>query len=141
MGGAIKRLNHLLGEIEGYYHDISLALGLSDSVSKILYTLCIYEDRCPLRLLSRRNGLSKQTVHSAVRMLEAQGLIRLEHMDGKNKEVLLTESGKAYARQTAARIVDLENHIFSVWKPEEVEQYLDLTEKFLQALQEQTKQL
>ena len=56
MHSTIKRLNHLLGEIEGLYHDISLKLGLCDSISKILYTLCIYESRCPLSNCPVRTG-------------------------------------------------------------------------------------
>lgn len=132
---AIRRFNHLLGEMEGVYHDISLQLGLSDSVSKILYTLCIFENRCPLRLLARQNGLSKQTVHSAIQHLEADGLVLLEPADGKNKDVVLTERGKIYAAQTAARIVEIENSIFASWPPEDVQRYLSLTEEFLHALQ------
>lgn len=135
MDNTIKRLNHLLGEIEGLYHDISLKFGLSDSVSKILYTLCIEEGRCPLSSLSRQNGLSKQTVNSAIRMLERQGLVFLESIGGKNKDVLLTESGKAFAKQTAVQIVEIENRIFESWTAEEARQYLDLTEKYLAALQ------
>ena len=34
----LKRYNHLLGELEAVYHDLSYQLGMSDSVSKILYT-------------------------------------------------------------------------------------------------------
>lgn len=132
---AIRRFNHLLGEMEGVYHDISLQLGLSDSVSKILYTLCIFENRCPLRLLARQNGLSKQTVHSAIQHLEADGLVLLEPAGGKSKDVVLTERGKIYAAQTAARIVEIENSIFASWPPEDVQRYLSLTEEFLHALQ------
>lgn len=137
----LKRLNHLLGEIDGTYHDISLKLGLSDSVSKVLYTLALHGNRCPLRLLSRQTGLSKQTVHSAIRMLERQGLARLEPADGKNKDVQLTKAGAAYAEQTAARIITMENRILERWTPQEARQYLDLTEKFLHDLQEEREKL
>ena len=141
MHSTIKRLNHLLGEIEGLYHDISLKLGLCDSISKILYTLCIYESRCPLSQLSRQNGLSKQTVHSAIRTLEEQGLVFSEPADGRGKDILLTEKGNAFARQTAARIIEMENRIFESWTPEEAQQYLHLTEKYLAALQVERKAL
>ena len=141
MNSTIKRLNHLLGEIEGLYHDISLKLGLSDSISKILYTLYIEEGRCPLSLLSRQNGLSKQTVNSAIRTLEEQGVVILESAGGKNKDVLLTESGKTFAKQTAAQIVEIENRIFERWSAEEAHQYLNLTEKYLASLQRELNDL
>ena len=141
MNSTIKRLNHLLGEIEGLYHDISLKLGLSDSISKILYTLYIEEGRCPLSLLSRQNGLSKQTVNSAIRTLEEQGVVILESAGGKNKDVLLTESGKTFAKQTAAQIVEIENRIFERWSAEEAHQYLNSTEKYLASLQRELNDL
>lgn len=31
---AIRRFNHLLGELDAVYHDLSFRLGMSDSVSK-----------------------------------------------------------------------------------------------------------
>ena len=138
---ALRRYTHLLGEIEGVYHDISLKLGMSDSVSKLLYTLFLSKNRCPLRLLCRQNGLSKQTVHSALRGLEAQGLVLLEPATGRNKDVVLTEAGRAYAQRTAARIAEMENSIFAAWDPEDVQRYLALTEQFLQALQSRAQAL
>jgi DNA-binding MarR family transcriptional regulator len=138
---AIKRYNHLLGEIEGVYHEISLQLGLSDSVSKILYTLCVQEDRCPLSVICRQTGLSKQTVNSAIRKLEQQGMVLLEPVSGKSKDVLLTEAGKELARRTARRIIEMENSIFQSWDQEDVQRYLHLTEGFLRALEQKAQQL
>lgn len=69
----LKRYNYLFGEIEAVYHEISLQMGLSDSVSRILYAICDEGDRCPLSLICRRTGLSKQTVNSALRRLEEEG--------------------------------------------------------------------
>ena len=64
---AIKRLNHLVGELEGAYHEASYLLGMSDSVSLVLYTLCTHGRSCPLHEICGQTGLSKQTVNSAVR--------------------------------------------------------------------------
>lgn len=138
---AIKRYNHLLGELEGIYHDASLLLGMSDSVSKILYTICIGGGRCPLHEICRQCGLTKQTVHSAVRKLEQEGLVYLEAMDGKAKRVCLTEAGRVYAAGTAQEIIRMENEILDTWTPEEVEQYVTLTERFLDGMREQVKKL
>ena len=140
-GTDIKRFNHLLGEIEAAYHDISLHLGLSDSISKILYTICDKGDHCPLSLICRQNGLSKQTVNSAIRKLEQQGVVRLASVDGKAKDVYLTEAGKVLANGTARRILQMENEILDSWPRADVEQYLALTERFLRSLQEKASQL
>lgn len=137
----IKRLNHLLGELEGAYHDASLLLGMSDSVSQILYTVCVSGGGCPLHAICRQCGLSKQTVNSAVRKLEQEGIIYLEAMDGRAKRVCLTEAGKIYAAGTAREIIRMENEILDSWAPEDVEQYMALTKRFLEGMRERTAQL
>lgn len=140
-GTDIKRFNHLLGEMDAVYHDISLHLGLSDSISKILYTICDKGDHCPLSLICRQTGLSKQTVNSAIRKLEQQGVVRLAAVDGKAKDVYLTETGTVLANGTARRILQIENEILGSWRREDVEQYLALTERFLRSLQTKASQL
>ncbi len=130
----MKRYNHLLGELEATYHEISLKLGLSDSALKILYTICNEGDRCPLSLICRRSGLSKQTVNSALRKLEAEGILYLEKSGPRSKMACLTETGKDLSERTALRLLHTENTIFSSWPRQDVEKYLELTENFLTAL-------
>ena len=127
----LKRYNHLLGELEAVYHDLSYQLGMSDSDSKILYTLCCEGSPCRISDICLCSGLSKQTVNSALRKLEAQGLIYLESAGRKAKTVCLTEDGTRFAQKTAMRILNMENEILASWAPEEVAQYMDLTERFL----------
>lgn len=138
---SVKRLNHLIGEIEAAYHESSLRLGIADSVSKILYTICITGDRCPLSEICRQTGLSKQTVNSALRRMETDHIVFLEAVDGKAKDVCLTEYGMEFTRRTAQQLILIENRIFASWDASEVQQYLDLTERFLKNLKEQVCRL
>ncbi len=137
----MQRYNYLLGELEAVYHSISLYMGLSDSISRILYAICDQGDRCPLSLICRRTGLSKQTVNSALRRLEEKGLVRLEAVDGRAKEVCFTPAGRQLADGTARRILEMENRAMGDFAPGEVQQYLDLTERFLRSLQRQAEEL
>ena len=134
-----KHYNHLINEIEGTYHEMSLKLGLPDSSMIVLYTISNHGDHCPLADICRQSGLSKQTINSALRKLEADGVIRLEMAGSKNKTVYLTEAGKELAQKTALRIITAENEIFADWPAEDVEKYLELTERFLTALKEKAK--
>lgn len=133
---AMKRYNYLLGEIEASYHELSLSLGLSDSAMKILYAVCDNGRWCLLRDICRRSGLSKQTVNSAVRKLETEEIIYLEMAGSKNKKVCLTDKGNKLAERTARQVLRIENEIFASWPPEDVQKNLELTERFLLALQE-----
>ena len=141
MGGAIRRYNHLEGEINAVYHRISLKLGLSDSAAIILYTICNSGDACPLRDICRLSGLSKQTVNSALRRLEADGAVCLEAAGPRSKTVCLTEAGKLLADRTARRIIQAENEIFAAWPQEDVETYLALPERFLSDIRKKADQL
>lgn len=141
--GSLKRLNYLLGEIDGAYHEVARKLGVSDSVSKILYSICDTDsgERCPLHEICRQIGLSKQTVNSALRGLEREGLVYLRAVDGKAKEVCLTEAGKVFAEKTARQVIQMENDILEDWTTEELEFYLKLTERYLAQLAQKAEQL
>lgn len=137
----MKRFNHLLGEMDGAYHEISLKLGLSDSVMMVLYTICDNGESCLLQEICRRSGVSKQTINSAIRKLEADGILYLEPAGAKNKNVCLTEKGKIFAEGTAGKVITMENAVLASWTKEEVEKYLELTKRFLEAMKEKTKSL
>lgn len=137
----MRRFNHLLHEIDSAYHEMSMKLGLSDSAMIILYTICERGDSCPLLELCRRSGISKQTINSAIRKLETEGIVYLEMADAKKKIVCLTQQGRQLAERTAVRMIEAENEIFASWPKEDVEQYLELTKRFEEALREKTKAL
>lgn len=139
--GDLKRYNHLIGELEAIYHEASRKMGISDSISKILYTICNSGEHCLLIEICRQTGLSKQTVNSALRNLERDEIVCLRAVNGKSKDVWLTEKGKSFAEKTALRLIEIENSIFDSWAKEDVGKYLDLTNRFLIDLQERAKKI
>lgn len=128
----LRRFNYLLSETESAYHEAASRLGLPESSMIVLYAICHAGTSCPLRDICRNAGVSKQTINSALRRLEAKGLIYLENTDGKNKTVFLTKEGQKLAGRTAAKVIAIENDIFASWTKEDVKQYLSLTERYLQ---------
>ena len=137
----LKRCNYLFGETSAVYHEMYVSLGLSDSAAMILYAILEHGGSCPLKDVCRFTGLSKQTVTSALRKLEAEGSIYLQMSGSKNKTVCFTESGQALAERTAGRVIEAENQIFASWTKEDVETYLNLMEVFLKALKEKGKDM
>lgn len=137
----MRRLNHLMSETDAAYHEAALRLGMSDSTMQILYTLCDRGGDCPLGEIRALSGVSKQTINSALRKLEDEGIVYLEGMDGKRKRVCLTERGTKLARRTVVRIMEIENGILDSWPKEHVEQYLELTRKYLAAFREKAREL
>ena len=52
---AIHRINYLTSELDALYHTMSQKLGISDSVSRILYTIYDSGNSCPLCDVCKKN--------------------------------------------------------------------------------------
>lgn len=137
----LRRFNYIVGGIDQVYHKAALKIGLSDSATRVLYTLCGEGKPCPLSLICRLAGLSKQTANSALRKLEGDGVIRLEAVDGKQKSAALTDKGRELADATVARIIAAENRIFESWAEQERAEYLRLTQSYLNAFRKELDKL
>ena len=116
----LRRFNRLVGETDAVYHELANRLGLSDSAFQILYTLQSEGGACPLRDICAFSGLTKQTVNSALRKLEAEGSVTTESSGARHKTVTLTTKG-----------IEIENEILGSWPAEDLEKYIRLTEEFL----------
>lgn len=137
----LRRLSLLTSEINAVYHEATLRLGLADSAMIILYTMCLFDGACLLSQIIQLSGLSKQTVNSALRKLEAGGILYLEAGGGRKKRACLTREGRELAQGTALRLMEMENEVFSAWTADEQEAYIQLTQRFLTGLREKAKGL
>ena len=135
----MQRFNLLMSEIDTSYHDAALKLGMSDSAMLVLYTLCSGGGECMLGDIT--SGVSKQTVNSALRKLESEGIVYLEAFEGRKKKVHLTEKGRQIAKDTVLRVIEAENEIFASWSDEEKRIYIDLTQRYLTDFREKVKEL
>ena len=133
----LKRFNYLSSELDQVYHTACQRLGMSDSAMIVLYTICDHGGSCGIWEICQESGISKQTINSALRKLEKENKIYLESVGGKNKRVCLTKEGEQLAEQTALKLIQAENEVFASWTEEEIETYLNLTEKFLNKMREE----
>lgn len=132
----MRRFDYLNAEIEAVYHEAALVLGLSYSAMRVLYTVCAAKGECTLKDAVHLTGLCKQTVNSAVRKLEEQGIIITLPADKKSKKLCFTDKGRTLAQNTVQKIIDIENDIFGSWLKEQIEWYLELTEKYLDSFKQ-----
>ncbi len=137
----IHRINLLNAEVSALYHQASLKLGMTDSASIVLYTLCDNGGECLISEICKQSGVSKQTVNSALRHLEASDFIRLTRYSGKAKKALLTDAGRAYAQRTVARLFDAEAAAFSTWTEAEISAHIGFLEKYIQLFREQVEKM
>ena len=130
----IHRINYLTSEMDSIYHQASLRLGISDSVSIILYTIQDKGESCLLSDVYKSSGVSRQTVNSAIRRLEADGVLYLEPYAGRAKKIVLTVKGRDYIRQTVARLLEAEIRAFDGWSEDEIKTHIGLMEKYTESL-------
>lgn len=128
----LHKINYLTAEMNGLYHHVALKQGLSDSVSMVLYSLLDRGGSCLLSQIYKDSGISKQTVNSAIRKLEADGVLYLEAVTGRSKKVLLTEKGMELASNTVGRLMKAEVMAFEGWSDQEVETHVGLMERYLE---------
>lgn len=126
----VQKVNSLANELDAIYHLAARRLGISDSALIVLYEINEKGDGCLLHDVCVGSGISKQTINSALRKLEADDILYLENDKGKAKRVFLTQKGKEYIAVTAVRLREAECNAFNDWTENELELYFKLNEKY-----------
>ena len=132
----LARLNQINKAMNDGYHEVSVRHGVNDSAFDILYSIYELGDGCLQRDICKVSYLAKQTVHSAIRKLELEGLIRLEQGKGRQMHIRLTEKGREKISQFIVPIVRCEEEAFQSFSEEEMQQMLSLYERYTKALRE-----
>ena len=86
--------------------------------------------------ICRRTFHSKQTVNLIIKHLLADGYITITEMpeDRRNKQIRMTEAGRAYCEKVVRHITWAEDTAMSMFTPEEQKQLIDLSRTFTQNL-------
>lgn len=139
--GKLKEFNRLNRGFESLYHGISRKMGLSDSAFIILYNLWDLGEGCLQKDICDAAGISKQTIHSAMRKLEQEGYLYLKPGKGRQMRLFLTEEGRELIRQKIVPVAALEAEAFGALTEEECGQLLRTTAKYLECFKEKVKEL
>ena len=137
----INRINYLTTEMESLYHLSSLKLGITDSVSIVLYSIHDAGNECLLSDIYKNSGISKQTINSSVRRLEQAGYLTLTPGKGRDMHMFLTEAGKQLVSEKITPFIERENAAFLSLSDAEQRRLLQLSEKYFANLQKQLRQL
>ena len=136
--GAEKQLseyNHVYKENTAISRDLSIRLGLNESTFWILYTLRIEEPPVTQSDMCAILAYPKQTVKSALKKLEQEGLLTLFGERGRGgKPIRLTEAGIKLAEQTVDLVIEGEQKALLDFSAEEQAQLLTLTRRYNEAL-------
>lgn len=129
-----RMYDYLSAEITSLYHEAAVKMGISDTVLNILYALCEKEGQCLQSDIFRLTGISRQTINSAIRKMEKDGLAYLEQGEGRNTMVCLTEKGRDFSRKKILPLFQIEDKIWGEWTVDEQEKYILLTQRYRDSL-------
>lgn len=138
---AVRRVNCLTNDTDALYHLVARKLGITDSVLITAYMLHEKGDGCPLYDIYSESYVSKQTINTAIRKLEQDGVLYLTRDKGRAKRVWLTDRGREFIANTAARLFEAECRAFDGWTQQEVEMYFNLIEKYNSAFRAQVEKI
>lgn len=136
----VQQFNRLYKELDDIYHEIALAIGVSDSALAVLYVVCTLGDGCQQRDICREAYVSKQTISSSVRNLEKSGFLYLEKR-GRDKHICLTEKGRAFVEQKIRPVIEMENMAFLEMEPDERAEFIRLSQKYVDLFGKKEKEL
>ena len=134
----LNRLNKAITEL---YHDISVQIGISDSVFDIFYAIIALGDGCCQKDICDYAFTSKQTIHSAIHKLEKEDFIYLKSGKGREMHIFLTPKGEQFIEENIAPVIHIENQTCSQMDSKELDTLLLLTEKYLNCLRMHAKEL
>ena len=96
-------------KLDDVYRSAAKSCGISECAFWILYTLRVEEKSFTQAEICEFLIEPKQTVHSALKKLEAEGyLARTSGADLRSKRVALTEKGEQFARAWIDRVLEAE---------------------------------
>ena len=136
------RFNNIFKKEDDLYRNAARLLGCSDCEFWILYTLCLSNQPMTQSELCDMQYQPKQTVNSSLKKLEADGYLTLVHKDNRrSKYIELNPLGKKLAANTAQQVIHIELDTFAAFSKEEQDTFLNLYERYADALKEKMQQL
>ena len=133
---AHKRMNVI-------YHDYAKAAGISDAAFWLMYSLYEKGGPCTQTELCQIWFFTPQTINSALKSLEKQGLITLDFAPNsrKNKQFFFTEDGKQLVKEKIIPLVQAEEQSFLRLDEQERNALLTITQKHIGILEEEINRI
>lgn len=140
----LEELNLIYKEIDEIYHAYAKEQNISDTNLWLLYFL--YENSSTPYTQKEMCSLwhyPPQTINSALKNLEKQGIITFKPVTGnkKNKLVILTEKGHELTQKNIACLADAEQTAFLNMKKEERQTLLSLSGKYVELLKKEVSRI
>lgn len=133
----LYKYNRIYKENNDLYRGVAKALGVSDSVFWILYSLREQSRGATQSEICNMLYEPKQTVNSALKKMEAEGYITMaSHPDRRRKLLVLTQKGEELAEKTADKVLALECSALKEMSEADRQAFLRLFQTYTEILKE-----
>lgn len=133
----LYKYNRIYKENNDLYRGVAKALGVSDSVFWILYSLREQSRGATQSEICNMLYEPKQTVNSALKKMEAEGYITMaSHPDRRRKLLVLTQKGEELAEKTADKVLALECSALREMSEADRQAFLRLFQTYTEILKE-----
>lgn len=139
INGPLAEYNQLYKEMDEIYHLYAKKHGVSDTVLWLMYSLYLNDAENTQREICSAWHYPPQTINSALKRMEKQGLILMDAVPGnqKNKLIKLSEKGREMIEKAIAPLVEAEQKAFRGLNTNEKTALFSLTRKYTQLLRSQ----
>lgn len=138
----LSEYNSIIKENEGIYHRVAKKNGLSNAAFWILYMMCEEEGNLTQSAVCDAFYQPKQTVNSALKKLEKEGLVELETVAGSHgKHINFTQKGWKFAERTICKVIASEQKAIDSMTLKEQEEFFRLFRKFIKLLKENMEEI
>lgn len=137
----LKTFNKMYKQFNDIYREAALHFGISNTVFDILYVICELGSGCQQKDICEATYIPKQTVNSAIRNLQQDGMIRLEPGKGRGMKIYLTKKGAEWTKEIMEPVINMEKKSFEILGEDTTEQLLELYGRYIAILNEQMKLL
>lgn len=138
-----REMDVLYRESDKLYYELARNCGLSETAYWILYAIEVSGGSITQREIASNFSYSKQTVNSALKTLEARGLVELDYVEGsrKSKLVSLTPDGRAFSDERIRPAIAAEDRAFLSLAPGERLELLRLASAYTEAIDRELAKL
>ncbi len=131
----LYKYNRIYKENSDLYRGVAKALGISDSVFWILYSLREKGGEATQSEICSMLYEPKQTVNSALKKMESEGYIAMaSHPDRRRKLLILTPKGEELTEKTADKVLTLECSAFREMSEADRQAFLRLFQTYTEIL-------
>lgn len=128
---------------EKIYHQFAKYSGMSDAAFRIMYSVQEGNGTYIQKDLVENLCITKQTVNSALKLLERENYITLETKkeNKREKNIVLTKKGKEFIKDYIIPLMEKEEKAFGRLTDEEQQNLLELSKKQVGFLEKEVNEL